>query len=129
MGEDKRKAPRVPIELRVDYKKMNTFFADYTKNISKGGTFIKTEKPLAEGTEFVFKLVIPQVRDPVELRGRVVWIKRPGDTHHPDQPDPGMGIRFIYEDPAQRQRFEEMVERLMRDALGPHLVEKLLDRG
>ena len=30
------------ITLRVDYKRLNTFFADYTKNISKGGTFIRT---------------------------------------------------------------------------------------
>ena len=47
---------RAPIELKVDYKKLNTFIADYTKNISKGGTFIKTDRPLKVGTEFVFKL-------------------------------------------------------------------------
>ena len=46
---------RTPIELKVEYKKMNTFFADYTKNISKGGTFIKTDRPLPVGTEFLFK--------------------------------------------------------------------------
>jgi type IV pilus assembly protein PilZ len=30
---------------------MNAFFADYTKNISRGGTFIRTDKPLDIGTE------------------------------------------------------------------------------
>src|SRR5690348_1888069 len=38
---ERRDGPRVPIELKVEYKKLNSFFADYTKNISKGGTFIK----------------------------------------------------------------------------------------
>ena len=40
--EDRRESARVPIELKVEYKKLNTFFADYTKNICKGGTFIRT---------------------------------------------------------------------------------------
>ena len=53
---ERRSAPRHAITLRVDYKRMNTFFADYAKNISKGGTFIRTSKPLEIGTEFVFVL-------------------------------------------------------------------------
>jgi type IV pilus assembly protein PilZ len=47
-SSDGRQHARAPIELKVDYKKMNSFFADYTKNISKGGTFIKT--PSAPGS-------------------------------------------------------------------------------
>ena len=127
-GDERRRQIRVPIELRVDYKKMNTFFADYTKNISKGGTFIKTDKPLKVGTQFVFKLVIPQLKEPVQLRGDVVWIKRPGDTHHPEEPDPGMGIRFVYDTDDHRGQFESLVERMMRDSLGEHLFNKLLRR-
>ena len=53
---------RRPIELKVEYKRLNTFFADYTKNISRGGTFIKTARPLPIGTEFLFKLFIPGTR-------------------------------------------------------------------
>jgi type IV pilus assembly protein PilZ len=49
-GKDAREHVRAPIELKVEYKKMNTFFSDYTKNIIKGGTFIKTDKPLKLGT-------------------------------------------------------------------------------
>lgn len=126
--KDRRQTPRVPIELRVDYKKMNTFFADYTKNISKGGTFIKTDKPLKVGTEFVFKLVVPQLEAPVELRGEVMWVKNEGETHHPEQPDPGMGIRFVYESDDHRQEFEGLVERMMKDSLGEILFNKLMGR-
>ena len=53
-GDDRRIAERGPIALRVDYKRLNSFFADYTKNISRGGTFIRTDRPLQLGTEFVF---------------------------------------------------------------------------
>ncbi len=116
-----RAQPRVPIELRVDYKKLNSFFADYTKNISKGGTFIKTDKPLAIGTRFLFRLTIPHREAPFEVLGEVVWSKT-------EPPDPGMGIRFIYEHDTQRSEFESIVEQLMEESLGPELTHKLLNK-
>jgi len=121
-SRDLRQHPRAPIELKVDYKKLNSFFADYTKNISKGGTFIKTQRPLAIGTQFLFKLTIPRREPPFELLGEVVWSKGEGD-------EPGMGIRFIYADDAQRTEFESIVEKLMVESLGPELTQKLLDKS
>ena len=118
---DARLHPRAPIELKVDYKKLNSFFADYTKNISKGGTFIKTKKPLPIGTRFLFKLQVPRLGSAFELLGEVVWSKADGE-------DPGMGIRFIYADDAQRSAFEAVVEHLMSESLGPELTHKLLDK-
>ncbi|WP_309889191.1 TIGR02266 family protein [Archangium sp.] len=120
-GAEFRQHARAPIELKVDYKKLNSFFADYTKNISKGGTFIKTKKPLPIGTRFLFKLTVPQREAPFELLGEVVWSK--GDVE-----EPGMGIRFIYNDDRQRSDFEGVVERLMADSLGTQLAEKLLNK-
>lgn len=118
-GIDGRQHTRAPIELKVDYKKMNSFFADYTKNISKGGTFIKTKKPLPIGTRFLFKLTVPSRPNPFELLGEVVWSKT-------DVEEPGMGIRFIYSSHEQRNDFEGVVEKLMADSLGAELTEKLL---
>ena len=120
-GAEVRVHPRAPIELKVDYKKMNSFFADYTKNISKGGTFIKTKKPLTMGTRFLFKLTIPHRPEPFELLGEVVWAKADGE-------EPGMGIRFIYSTEAQRAEFETVVEKLMAESLGPDLTQKLLQK-
>jgi len=120
-GPEHRQAGRAPIELKVDYKKLNSFFADYTKNISKGGTFIKTKKPLPIGTRFLFKLTVPHREAPFELLGEVVWSKA-------DAEEPGMGIRFIYSSESQRVEFETMVERLMSDSLGTELTEKLLNK-
>ena len=72
--DDRRREARAPIELKVEYKRLNTFFYDYTKNISKGGTFIKTEKPLDVGTIFLFKLMLPSQSAPLALRGEVRWV-------------------------------------------------------
>lgn len=123
---EKRDNPRAPIELKVEYKKLNTFFADYTKNISKGGTFIKTDRPLPNGTEFLFKLALPQRNAPFELRGAVIWTNRPNEMQEPSNPNMGMGIRFVFEDDAERNQFESEVEDLMVSSLGRHLYNKLV---
>jgi type IV pilus assembly protein PilZ len=115
---ERRGHPRAPIELQVDYKKLNSFFADYTKNISKGGTFIKTKKPLAVGTRFLFRLVVPGRPEAFELSGVVVHVDGDGG-------DDGMGIRFIWIDEEQRRDFEASVEALMTTSLGPVLAKKL----
>jgi type IV pilus assembly protein PilZ len=121
-----RQDARAAIELKVEYKRLNTFFADYTKNISKGGTFIKTKKPLEVGTEFVFKLQVPSLEAPLQLRGQVKWVV-PDGSSDPDQAA-GMGIRFVYASDEERGRIEETVERLMVESLGYHLSSKLLGK-
>jgi type IV pilus assembly protein PilZ len=124
--DDRRSNPRHAITLRVDYKRMNTFFADYAKNISKGGTFIRTSKPLEVGTEFVFVLSIPSQADQLQLRGEVMWTvdDAQGTKAHPA----GMGIRFRFVDDAERSQLETFVEKLMSEKLGGHVASKLLGK-
>jgi type IV pilus assembly protein PilZ len=121
---------REPIELKVEYERLNSFFADYTKNISRGGTFVRTERPLDIGTEFVFKLGVPTLDEPLVLSGKVQWVVREGDGHGgPGNRDPGMGIGFVFQTDAEREQLHHKVEQLMREELGPALAEKLLARG
>jgi type IV pilus assembly protein PilZ len=123
---DRRSTDRHAIELKVEYKRLNTFFADYTKNISKGGTFIRTDKPLDIGTEFVFALTIPQLPEPMRLRGKVIWTTLLEQAT--EESPAGMGIRFQYANDQERRATEGIVEKLMTDELGEHLSTKLLGR-
>ncbi|MGE0792007.1 MAG: TIGR02266 family protein [Sandaracinaceae bacterium] len=124
-GSERRTSPRVPIALKVEYKRLNSFFADYTKNISRGGTFIRTKNPLPIGTEFMFHLQIPTLEAPLTIKGKVMWIvKDSGDA----DADPGMGIGFVYDSEADRDRIHTIVERLMSESLGSILYEKLIGK-
>lgn len=126
---DRRREARAPIELKVEYKRLNTFFYDYTKNISKGGTFIKTEKPLGIGTVFLFKLVVPTQDEPLALRGEVRWIVKEGEPLPPQAApghEPGMGIKFVYDSADQRRDLERFVEKMMVDSLGPLIYSRLV---
>jgi type IV pilus assembly protein PilZ len=128
---ERRQAARAPIELKVEYKRLNTFFYDYTKNISKGGTFIKTDKPLEIGTIFLFKLMLPAQTEPLALRGEVRWVVKEGEPLPPqagESHEPGMGIKFVYDTPEQRQELEHIVERMMVDSLGPLIYSRLVKK-
>ena len=121
--EELRHADRAPITLRVEYKRINTFFADYTKNISKGGTFIRTARPLDVGTEFMFVLSLPETVQ-LELKGVVKWVVSEAEATA-EKPE-GMGIQFVFADDGQRQAVEQVVAAMMHEALGPVLANKLL---
>ena len=125
-GSERRVAQRAAIVLNVEYKRVNTFFADYTRNISKGGTFIRTDRPLQIGTEFVFALTIRTVSEPLKLRGRVKWVVTPEEASA-DQPA-GMGIEFLYANDDERTSTEAIVEKLMAQELGEGLTSRLLGR-
>ncbi|HVU00622.1 MAG TPA: TIGR02266 family protein [Polyangiaceae bacterium] len=123
---ERRREARAPIELRVEYKRLNTFFADYAKNISRGGTFIGTERPLDIGTEFVFALDLPTLAEPLRLRGRVMWVTAADEASKANPA--GMGIEFQYEDDEERRRLEQAVEKLAATQLGEHIAHKLLGK-
>jgi len=126
---ERRREARAPIELKVEYKRLNTFFYDYTKNISKGGTFIKTDKPLDIGTIFLFKLMLPAQASPITLRGEVRWVVKEGEPLPPGVPaghEAGMGIKFVYDTADQRRELEQLVEKMMVDSLGPLIYSRLV---
>lgn len=123
---DRRRETRAPIELRVEYKRLNTFFADYTRNISKGGSFIATDRPLEIGTQFVFALTLPGLSEPLRLRGRVMWVTRTADGTEANPA--GMGIEFQFASEEERRKLEAIVETLVVDQLGEHLAHKLLEK-
>jgi type IV pilus assembly protein PilZ len=120
--QERREHARKPVELQVVYEKVNAFFADYTKNISKGGTFIPSRRSLPLGTAFRFRLVVPGRPVPFELEGIVVRNDTEGD-------EPGVGIQFRWSDEERRREFEEAVEAMMTASFGPEVARQLLDRG
>lgn len=124
--EDRRENTRVPIALRVEYKRVNNFFADYTRNISRGGTFIATPRPLPIGTEFIFELVIPSLAEPLRLKGVVTWRIEPQEASE-DKPA-GMGIRFRYQTDEERQAVHSTVEALAVEKLGPVVGRGILEK-
>lgn len=119
---ERRVEARRPIELKVEYKRLNTFFADYTKNISRGGTFIKTSRPLPIGTEFLFKLFVPGRGEPLTIHGEV---QRIIDASADEEA--GMAIRFVYREGDPQAEIARVVEGMMTESFGPRIYARLMD--
>jgi type IV pilus assembly protein PilZ len=121
-GAQQRRAPRVPIEVKVEYKRINAFISDFTRDISSGGLFIRTNDPLPHGTEALFTLAIPRLERPVTLRGRVQRVLEGGDAS-----EAGMGIELLFHDDEERTALKRVVDALMIEHLGEALWRRLVE--
>ena len=122
---ERRRDGRAKLELPIEYDKLNAFLSDYTHNISQGGTFIRTERPLEVGTELSFKIRAPELGELI-LTGVVRWTVRP-DEARDDRPA-GMGIAFLHDSAAEQYELELRLDRLMVRTLGPKAYEMLMNR-
>ena len=108
--EPAKKKGRRPARLRISYKKASTFLNEYRRNLKRGGTFIKTRKPLDVGRDCVLHLTVPGFDDPVELKGSVVWSSK-GIEVMAGQEE-GMGIKYDPNDTAGVERLKTVLAAL-----------------
>jgi CRP/FNR family cyclic AMP-dependent transcriptional regulator len=88
-----RAEPRVAKILSLTYKERQAFINAYTANASNGGLFVKTEKPFKVGFQFILKLQLPGVPNPLQIKSEVRWTRSPEEAQ-PGQPS-GMGVQFL----------------------------------
>ncbi len=87
--DDRRRAGRAGVTVRVDYATVDEMFSEFTRDINEGGIFIETEKPHQPGTEVSMQFHLPGSNEVVQTIGRVVRVST-GDVATPA----GMGIEF-----------------------------------
>src|SRR5262249_39913951 len=113
-AEDRRQSRRLPVRLRVSYTARGVRRVNFSRDLSEGGIFVGSAEPLAGG-EKTHLLILPpggQVR-PGQGRGegaRAVF-----------EPQRGMGIRFLFADSGERDRFVAFVTRLEEQWLAGEL--------
>jgi uncharacterized protein (TIGR02266 family) len=110
--DNKRRAARLHHEIPVAYRSVGSFLSDWATNISHGGLFINTRKPLAVGTPVKILVQLPGASFPFELAGRVTRVTQFDNTSNMV---PGMGIEFTEVDEDKRKQIESFVARLRKD--------------
>ena len=126
-GRERRESGRAAVRLPIEYERLNALLSDYTHNISRGGTFIRTDRPLQTGTVLSFTIAAPQLGEPLQLRGVVRWVVEAADDR-PDRPA-GMGIEFTFASPEEKAAVEGRLDRLMVRSLGAAAFEKLMGKA
>jgi uncharacterized protein (TIGR02266 family) len=77
-GKEKRRDPRVPLVLRVGYPATHDALRDVTENLSAGGLFIRTDRPLSPGERVPLQVGFPGLLEPFEVEVEVVRRRPPG---------------------------------------------------
>lgn len=100
--------PRSLVEIEATYFGPCAPRTDLTKDLSTSGTFVRTEEPLQSGTVISLRFSQGLQEKPIEIQGEVARVV-PND-----RPDCGMGVRFIFGNPEQKERFESWVGRVTK---------------
>jgi len=96
-----RKHARVTLQMDVEYNIGEQFEKGVSYNISRGGIFIESDKTLPEGETTTLRFVLDAEQAPVEIKGRVAWVRREEGKSLVEHPA-GMGVEFIYDDEKSR---------------------------
>ncbi|MFZ9886828.1 MAG: hypothetical protein ACO3JL_04925 [Myxococcota bacterium] len=119
---------KAPIELRVEYQRLNALLADYLKHWSERETFISTARPLPVGTEFHFVLGTQAGTTSLTLRGRVTHVTRRDETGR-ERKGEGMKIAFLDDESDGPTGGRDKAMAAFRETLGSHVAERLLLSG
>jgi type IV pilus assembly protein PilZ len=105
-SSDRRITARYEVSWAVDCVGPDTFLYASLANISEMGIFVLTTEPLPVGTRLMLSFS-PPGHESFKLAGQVAWVNklRPNG----DNPNPGMGIRFINLTLEDRERLVDVI--------------------
>jgi len=108
--DERRKDERVLAEIKLKFKSANGFIQKYAEDISKGGVFISTDKPLPFDTVVKLVLIFPDGEE-LKLDGKVIYVLNQEEAKKLLR-SPGMGVQFINVTPEMSKKLEEKIEKL-----------------
>ena len=100
---------RIPIHLLVDYKSEGHYLFDFCKDLGTGGVFIETQTPLSTGSELDLTFTLPDSKETVSTRAKVIWSQTPIAGR--DDVNVGMGLQFTQFNDSQRKKLFDFVSR------------------
>ncbi|MEP6802410.1 MAG: PilZ domain-containing protein [Acidobacteriota bacterium] len=94
---EKRRGPRHPVEMTVDFSHDSAQGSGVISNMSRGGMFVRTPRVPNTGPQLRFTVHLPDGRT-LLLKGKVVR-SAPGPEPSPNMPGPGFGVRLAADSP------------------------------
>ena len=111
--EERRRNPRVMVRVLVDFESTETYFYDYSNNLSEGGIYIETDRPLPMGSPLTLRFTLPNIDRVFQADGKVAWVYQPvpGDAGPPAQVlGRGMGIQFLRLDDDDKNLIQQYID-------------------
>ena len=110
-NREKRKYPRIEAKVQVAFRTVADLVAEYTKNISKGGIFLKTDQPLDPNAEIELTITFPDNLGSYQVLGRVTRLLCVSHPTDPEKQLHGAGIRFLNPNADMLAAIERLMEK------------------
>lgn len=120
-GKDKRRDPRVPLVLRVEYPATQEMVRDATENLSAGGLFVRTDRALAPGERVPLQIGFPGLLDAIEVEVEVVR-RRPAGREGPA----GVALKIPLDRVDDRHKLARLAETARASAAAPARAYRVL---
>jgi uncharacterized protein (TIGR02266 family) len=106
------------VRVRLRYTDLDTFIERFAPNVTRGGVFLASKSPRAEGEVFFFEVQLADGTVALSGEGKVIWVKafNPAEPQKPH----GMGVQFVQVDGASRATLDRIlqVKAIVRPAAG-----------
>lgn len=103
----RQRHPRVPVKFPVEYMRDDRSASGTCLNLSLGGMFINTIRPMSPRSEILLTFALPEQEGPLWVKARVIWTNLPpNDNYFPV----GMGVEFQELDPQDMKRLSIFLE-------------------
>jgi len=92
---EQRYEPRYKARLAIYYgSERDNLLTDYSINMSTGGVFIETVKPMPVDSPLHVEFMLPVHDAPIYCKTKVAWTNEPGEIMSKELPI-GMGLQFL----------------------------------
>jgi uncharacterized protein (TIGR02266 family) len=105
------------VRVRLRYTDLETFIERFAPNVTRGGIFLASRTPRAEGEVFHFEVQLATGTVALAGEGKVIWVK----AYNPAEPQKphGMGLQFVQVDPDSRETLNRILQTKTAARPGP----------
>lgn len=110
---DQRHSVRVPARLTVSFRDTGELRNSLMTNLSRGGLFVATERPLEIGSSLELRIDVAETDDRIDVKVEVVSLNLSADLSRTRR---GMGLRFVDPAPEIQRKLDELYEQQLKKA-------------
>jgi len=110
-GKDRRIHRRIDARIKVSFKSTGEFIEEYTKNLSRGGIFLKTDKLLDPNARIELMMVFPNSKKEHKIIGKVTRLVVMSHPESEDKQIYGVGIHFLKMEDRTMEAIDEIYKK------------------
>lgn len=107
----RQRHPRIPVKFPVEYMRDDRSASGTCLNLSQGGMFINTTRPMSPQSEIILTFALPGQENPLWVKARVVWTNPLSNENYFPA---GMGVEFQELNPQDARNLSIFLEQAQR---------------